>query len=68
MCMKYLTIVATVFMLLGYNHLHADECEKLTIKATKVHWDYVNNENNVTLTMSYNITAKMEKVCKLSKI
>lgn len=68
--MKYLGIFMGIFLLLGLNHLHADdaECEKLTVEATKLHWDYTNSENNVTLTMSYNITAKMEKACRLSKI
>lgn len=69
--MKYLGILVGIFFLLGYNHLHAEEspeCIEITEKATAMHWDYVNHENNVTLTMSYNMTAKMNKVCRLSKL
>jgi len=57
--------VIAVFSLLSYNHCMASECDRITEEATKLHWDYVNDENNVTLTMSYNMTAKMNEICRL---
>ena len=64
--MRMIFIVVAVFSFLVYNHLHADDCIRFTDNATKVHWDYVNDDNNVTLTMSYNATAEMNKACRLS--
>ena len=58
----FLLVVATIF---NKAYGMSMECEYETIRATTVHMKYV--DGHVSLTESYNATAKMERICNEEK-
>ena len=63
--MKYLLLVLVIITLSFA--VESEECEEATIKSTRIHWQYVSREGNVTLRDSYNARDYMRKVCNLKQ-